>query len=60
MRLNRRKNYRLKVVDEVYTPIFDYPQWTIDDYDVEVKLTMHSDQLGNITDPKLIALSIFK
>lgn len=52
-----RNKYKIKVNDEVFSPIFNYPQWDYDDYDACLQLSMYPKKISN--DNKIIALSIF-
>lgn len=51
-----RLKYKLKVEDHVFHPIFDQPQWSYEDYDCRLLLTMYP---STQRDDKTIPISIF-
>lgn len=53
----KRNRLKLKVTDEVFNPIFSFPQWDVPDYDANLVITMTPI---NYRDSKTIPISIFK
>jgi len=52
-----KNRYKIKISDSVFDPIFNFPQWSYEDYDACLNLTMYPEK--DMNDNKTIYLSIF-